>query len=525
MCDASNEKAVKKLRASKQREGKPFAVMFSGIEAIRKVAHISEVEEQSLCSWRRPITLLKVKRNDLAESVCLGFNTIGSFLPYMPIHHLLFESLVMDSLVLTSGNISEEPIITDNKEAIKILSPIADAVLTYNREIYNRTDDSVTRIINNSERIFRRSRGYAPGPLYLKNRTEGIFAAGAELVNCFCIGKGNQAILSQHIGDLKNLETYVFYKQTFDTLKKAFRFEPQCVVTDLHPDYLSTRFGEELNKETLRVQHHYAHVVSCMVENDLYEPVIGLSFDGSGLGDDGTIWGSEFLVADLDGYERLSHFEYIELPGGDKATFEPWRIAVAYLYKIYGKDFLNLDLDFLKEIPTSRINVIVQAIDKKINCPVSCSAGRLFDAVSALMNICTFSTFHAEAPMRLEALALDELSGLYDFEIKSSISFRPMIQQIVTDLQNGIKKEVISSKFHNTVIQATFQVAENIKEDTGINHLALSGGTFQNRYLLKNMETMLSQNGYKVSTQNRIPCNDGGIALGQLAIAARKFRN
>ncbi len=524
MCDATNEKAVERLRNSKKREGKPFAVMFSGIDAIQKFAYVSDIEEKSLLSWKRPINLLKAKKNKLAESVCLGFDTIGAFLPYMPIHYLLFEKLDIDALVLTSGNISEEPIITDNEDALKILARISDAVLTYNREIYNRTDDSVIKIINDSEQVLRRSRGYAPNPVYLKNKTEGIFAAGAELVNCFCIGKGNQAILSQHIGDLKNYETFDFYKKAFKTFKKVFRFEPQLVVTDLHPDYLSTHFGEELNKEAIKVQHHHAHIASCMVENELYEPVIGLSFDGTGLGDDKTIWGSEFLIADLDGYERKFHFEYIELPGGDKATYEPWRIAVSNLYRIYGKEFLDFKLDFLKNIPNSQVSLILHAIDKKINCPASCSAGRLFDAVSALLNVCTLSSFHAEAPMRLEAIASEEIKGFYDFEIKNYVSFKPMIQQIISDLRDGIKKEVISSKFHNTVVEAIFKVTNKIKIETGINKIALSGGTFQNRYLLEKLETMFSKSGYEVFTQNKIPCNDGGIALGQLAIAANMFK-
>lgn len=525
MCDAANERTVKRLRDSKQREGKPFAVMFSGIEAIQKVSNISKAELRSLLSWRRPITLLKAPKNNLAESVCLGFDTIGAFLPYMPIHYMMFEKMKLDALVLTSGNISEEPIITHNKDALKILEPICDAVLTYNREIYNRTDDSVIKVINNTERVFRRSRGYAPNPVYLKYHIEGIFAAGAELVNCFCIGKGKQAILSQHIGDLKNYETYHFYKQAFHTFEKVFRFKPQWVVTDLHPDYLSTRFGEELSKETIKVQHHHAHIASCMAENHLDEPVIGLSFDGTGLGDDNTIWGSEFFVADLSSYQRVSHFGYIELPGGDKATYEPWRIAVSYLYKVFGEDFMDMELDFMKDIPDYQIRLILTAIDKKINCPVSCSAGRLFDAVAALINVCTFSKFHAEAPMRLESFATKEIKGYYDFDVSKSISFKPMIQQIVNDMLKMEKKEVISTKFHNTVAQAIFEETNRIRSLAGIKKVALSGGTFQNCYLAERLENMFLKNGYEVFTQKSIPCNDGGIALGQLAIAAKRLNN
>ncbi len=522
MCDAYSERAVNRLRSIKQRDGKPFAVMFSGMDTIRKLARVTEAEEEALKSWRRPIILLDARPHKLAPGICVGFPTLGAFLPYMPFHYLLFEKASTDALVLTSGNISDEPILTENEEALQTFSPLTDAVLCYNRDIYNRTDDSVGRIINRRERIFRRSRGHAPNPLYLKDRTEGIFAAGAELVNCFCIGKETQAIMSQHIGDLKNAETHAFYEQTFETFSRIYRFEPRLVVTDLHPDYLSTRFGNALGKETLRVQHHHAHIVSCMTENGWDETVIGLSFDGTGLGDDGKIWGSEFLLSDPGSYERRSHFEYIPLPGGDKAVKEPWRIAVAYLHKIFGRDFYALDLDFLKHIPEASVKLVVQAIEKKINCPESCSAGRLFDAVSALLNLCTHAGFHAEAPMRLEALTSSSFSGSYDFEAGNCISFRPMIGQIIDDLHEGMPAAQIATKFHRTILWSAMAVINEISRETGIKRVALSGGTFQNRYLTEALETQLLREGYQPGSQHRIPCNDGGIALGQLAVAARK---
>ncbi len=521
MCDALNESTVKRLRSSKHREGKPFAVMFADINRIKKYAHVSGPEKEALLSWRRPIVILQTKK-ELARSVSSGFNTIGAFLPYMPIHYLLFERLGLPAVVLTSGNFYEEPIIIDNDEALKKLFDIADAVLTYNREIYNRTDDSVVKIINNDECLFRRSRGYAPHPVRLSINADGILAAGAELVNCFCIGKGTQAILSQHIGDLKNYETYRFYTETIDKFKKLFRVNPSLVVSDMHPDYLSTRYAESLKIKNIKVQHHHAHIASCMAENNIDEPVIGVSFDGTGYGTDGNTWGSEFLIADLKDFKRYAHFEYTGLPGGDKAVEEPWRTAVSYLYKYLGRAFLDLKLPFLEKIDSSKINLVIDAIDKKINCPLSCGAGRLFDAVAAITGVCTMSMFHAEAPMRLESIAASGIEECYDFEINKTISFRNLFKEMIADIKEGVTASLISAKFHNTIIYVIFETAAKMRKETGINKVALSGGTFQNKYISEGVKKMLVKDKFEVYTQSRIPSNDGGIALGQLAIAAKR---
>ncbi len=521
MCDALNEESVKRLRSSKHREGKPFAVMFSGIKSIKEYAVVSAEEEKSLLSWHRPIVLLDGKKK-LAPAVCVGFNTIGAFLPYMPIHYLLFEKLDIHALVMTSGNFHEEPIIIDNEDAINSLPEIADAILTYNRDIYNRTDDSVVKIINNNDRIFRRSRGYAPAPVTLDINMDGILATGAELVNCFAVGKGNQAILSQHIGDLKNYETYAFYTDTIEIFKKLFRVRPSLVVSDMHPDYLSTRYAEDLKIKHIKVQHHHAHIASCMAENNFDEPVIGVSLDGTGYGTDGNIWGSEFLIADLKDFSRFTHFEYIELPGGDKAIEEPWRTATAYLYKYYGKKLFDLELPFLKDIGSEKTNHILTAIDKKINCPLSSGAGRLFDAVAAITDICTYSEFHAEAPMRLESIADRNTGDCYDFKTGNPISFENMFKELIADIKEGISTPVLSAKFHNTVINAIFETAEQMRKETGIEKVVLSGGTFQNKYILERLVPILINKKFKVYTQSKIPSNDGGIALGQLVIAARR---
>ncbi len=524
-CDATCEEVVARLRKMKKREGKPFAVMFSDIETLKDYTYVDEFEEISLLSYRRPIVLLKQKKN-LAYSVNVGFDTIGCMLPYMPFHYLLFRNLNIPAIVLTSGNISEEPIITDNDIAIEKLSDITDAILTYNRDIYNRTDDSIVAVVNKKERVFRRSRGYVPLPLNLKMNVDGILATGAELVNCFAIGKGNQAIISQHIGDLKNLETYEFYCETMERFKRLFLFDPAIVVSDLHPDYLSTRYAIETKLHHIRVQHHHAHIVSCMAENDLDEKVIGVSFDGTGLGDDGNIWGSEFFICDLNKYERVNHFEYMPMPGGDKVTEEPWRMAISYLYKYYGESFREMNLPFLKTVNPASVEILCQAMDKKINTPLTSGSGRLFDAVAALINLCPVSKFHAEAPMRLESIIDKNIKKEYPFSVNSTISFEETFKQIIKDLHQNVSLSEISTKFHNTILSVIIEVVCTMKNKYGSDAVVLSGGTFQNKYLLSTIDKRLTEKRFRVYTHKKVPTNDAGIALGQMAIAsARRARN
>jgi len=520
-CDATNENTVKQLRECKNRDGKPFAVMFSNIKKLKEYAEVDKTTEERILSWQRPILLLQ-KKKKLAKSVCVGFNTIGSMLPYMPFHYLLFEKLKIPAIVLTSGNISEEPIIIDNEIAKSKLSKISDALLIYNRDIYNRTDDSVAMIINKKERLIRRSRGYAPSPINLNLNVDGILAVGAELVNCFCIGKGNQAILSQHIGDLKNIETFDFYIETIDQFKKLFRMKPELLVCDLHPDYLSSKYAEEQNLEIIKVQHHHAHIAACMAEHNINEKVIGIAFDGIGLGDDNKIWGGEFFICDLNNYERINHFEYIPMPGGDKATKNPWRMAVSYLYSFFGEEFKNLDLDFLREVNKLELDLLISIIEKNINCPLTSSAGRLFDAVSALTGLCIHSSFHAEAPMRLESVIEQNIEEYYNIEITKHISFKKTFVEIINDLKNNISVSKISAKFHNTIINTIFAVVFEASKNHKINKVVLSGGSFQNRYIVEKIEQLLSAKGFEVFFQSKIPSNDGGIALGQLAIAAKR---
>jgi hydrogenase maturation protein HypF len=435
-CDALNQEAVKRMRESKHREGKPFAVMFRDLETAGRYCEISGTEASLLSSRERPIVIL-VEKKGLAPGVSNGFASIGGMLPYMPFHYLLFEQMKTPVIVLTSGNLSEEPILIDNRQAEEILGPVSDAVLHYNRDIHNRCDDSVAMVVHGQSRILRRSRGYVPSPVDTGFNVEGIFAAGAELVNCFCMGRDEQAIMSQHIGDLKNFETMDFYRETVDRFRALFRLEPELVACDLHPDYLSTRYARELDLPILAIQHHHAHIASVMAEHGVLGQVIGVSFDGTGLGDDGHIWGSEFLICDLAGYTRRAHLEYMPMPGGDRATHEPWRMAVSFLYSIYGRDLLDLDLPFLKKMNLATVEQVIQAIEKNINTPLTSGAGRLFDAAAALLDLCTFSSFHAEAPMRLENIISPGTQEVYPYDDGTEISMAPAFMAMVDEVMGG----------------------------------------------------------------------------------------
>ena len=525
-CDAFNDEAVEKLRNVKKRDGKPFAVMFRDLEMLKRHASVNEQEEQSLMSWRRPIVLLEIKNseeNPLAKNINPRLNLLGVMLPYMPFHHLLFQQLNTPAIVLTSGNFSSEPILIDNPEAISQFSGCTDAMVLHNREIFNRTDDSVVRIMAGKERIFRRSRGYVPSPVRTAFNTDGILAFGAELTNCFCIGKGRKAFLSQHIGDLQGLETTLFYEQTIAQFLKLFRVKPSLLAVDMHPEYISTKTARQFgNLPLVPVQHHHAHIASCMAENRLDEPVIGVALDGTGYGDDGNIWGGEFLLCDLRDYTRFTHFEYIPLPGGDLAAEEPWRMAVSWLYKVYGKDFTSLKLPFLQEIEQEKIANLVRMIDRDINCPLASGAGRLFDAVSSLLGLCQVASFQAEGPMRLESIVRKEIRESYSFEMDQVIRFGPVIRGIVDDLLAGTDLTIIASKFHNTIISVIFEASKNIRMKDGINKVVLSGGVFQNKYLMEGTISLLKENNFEVFTHHVVPTNDGGIALGQLAVAAKR---
>jgi hydrogenase maturation protein HypF len=526
-CDAFNETAIKKLRELKKRDGKPFAIMFRNIESLRQFTDIDAIEEISLLSWQRPIVLLEKKKNfilpGVSDDLNAGLNLLGVMLPYLPLHYLFFQRLTTPAIVMTSGNFSNEPILTENADAINQFSDIIDALLLHDRDIYNRTDDSVVRIVSGRERIFRRSRGYVPAPVRTTLNTEGILAFGAELTNCFCVGKGNKAFLSQHIGDLQSVETTIFYEKTIKQFIKLFRIKPSVLVTDMHPDYISTQAGINFgNLPVVMVQHHHAHIASCMAENRLDEKVIGVAFDGTGYGTDGNIWGSEFLICDLNDFQRATHFEYVPMPGGDRAAEEPWRIGVSYLYNVFGRDFLNYEIPLLSNIARENIEMIIKMIDRKINCPLTCGAGRLFDAVSSILGLVDVATFQAEGPMRLESLVTKDYTECYPYSPGITIGFDETIRAIVKDILNNISKVTIATKLHNTIILTIFDTVNKIRLKENINKVVLSGGVFQNKYLLSGTIELLMKNNFEVYSHASVPTNDGGIALGQLAVASKR---
>lgn len=515
---------LSRLRSGKRRDGKPFALMFRDLDTVKEYAEADSLEEQLLLSSVRPIVLLKEKKK-FADEVNSGLGTIGVMLPYMPFHFMLFEKLSIPALVMTSGNLSEEPIIIDNDTALDQFTGIADAVLTYNRDIYNRLDDSVTAVFSGEMQTFRRSRGLVPSPVTLPWDVEGIMAVGAELKNCFVLGKGNKAILSQHIGDLKNAETFSFYKESLQRFKSMFRVDPEVVACDLHPDYLSSVFARETGLPIEEVQHHHAHIASCMAEHGLEEPVIGVAFDGTGLGSDGAVWGGEFLLCDLKDFTRFTHLRYTGMPGGDRAAVEPWRMAVSYLYDMAGSSFMDKYGRLLEGVDPEHIQMAVFALEKNIHCPKTSSAGRLFDAVSAILGLCTKMSFEAEGAMRLEACSNGGLShAAYPWTMGESIDLRPALSSICTDMLQGKAISDISGRFHMTIVDVIEKTCLAVRKERGFKKVVLSGGCFQNRCIFELSRLNLENAGFVVYTHSLVPCNDGGVALGQLAVAASRRR-
>jgi hydrogenase maturation protein HypF len=526
VCDALKNDAVIRLRLKKHRDQKPFAVMFRDVAAIREYCHADRSEMKELTSWRRPIVLLRQKKN-LAPAVNNGLKTTGALLPYMPIHFLLFRYLRTPAVVMTSGNISDEPIIIEDKSATEKLSSVADSIVSYNREIINRVDDSVLRFVNSRYSLIRRSRGFVPRPVDLNFNVDGILALGAEEKNTFCIGKNRQAIMSQYIGDIKNQATFDFFKESIERFSLLYMFNPIAIASDLHPDYYSTVYGEELAVRMglpyFKVQHHHSHIASCMAENGLDEKVIGISLDGTGYGVDGKIWGGEFLIADLEDFSRYTHFDYIQLPGGDKAIEEPWRTAFSYLFKYFGDNFDYESVAVFRTIDRESLALIREMIVHRINSPESSGAGRLFDAVSALTGICRVASFESEPPMRLESAVNTVTESYYPFSIGDTVVFSETLKAILEDLPNN-SLSVISAKFHNTVAAVILEVSENIRSKLNLNKVVLSGGVFQNKYLTERACHLLEKNNFEVFTNHLVPPNDGGISLGQLVVASKRNR-
>ncbi|HIC90628.1 MAG TPA: carbamoyltransferase HypF [Syntrophaceae bacterium] len=523
--DATNDEAVALLRLRKHREEKPLAMMSRDVHSIRKFAYVTEEEKRLLTSPKRPIVLLrKRERHDISREVAPRNKNFGVMLPYTPLHYLIFEGNFL-ALVMTSGNMSEEPIVIDNHDAFKKLSPIADYLLIHNRDIYLRNDDSILRVVDDVPRHIRRSRGYVPAPLFLKWKMEPILACGAELKNTICLTKGNCAFLSQHVGDVENLETLNFLELTIGHLKRILEIEPAIIAYDLHPQYLSTKFAlEQKNMKLIGVQHHHAHITSCMAENAVDETVIGLSLDGTGYGLDNRIWGGEILVCKLESFERAGHFDYVPMPGGTTAIKQPWRMAISYLHYTYGQRFLELDIDFLKTVDKKRLKVILQMIERGINSPLTSSLGRLFDGVSALIGLRQDVKYEGQAAMELEMTMEENKDSQYPYEIENKgskwiLSYKSIIKGVVEDVINGLSPGKISTKFHNTLLHMLIEVCLRIRGERGLNAVALSGGVFQNAFLLQGLIKGLHEKDFRVYTHSKVPSNDGGIALGQAVIA------
>ncbi len=528
--DAENDKAVRALRKRKNREEKPFALMSFDPDRVRRYAEITDIEGRLLTSIQRPIVLLRKKEpNSISPEIAPRNRYFGVMLCYSPLHYVLLYH-DFNALVMTSGNLSDEPIAIDNHDAFKRLGNIADYFLVHNRDIYLRSDDSLVKSTAGATRYIRRSRGYVPVPVFLKTDLPPILACGAELKNTICITKGKMVFLSQHIGDLENLATYEFFRLTIRHMERILAVTPAIVAHDMHPDYLSTRWAlEQKGVEKIPVQHHHAHIVSAMAENKIDGAVIGLSFDGTGYGTDGGIWGGEILVADEKKFSRAAQFSYLPMPGSTAAIKEPWRMAVSYLYDALGEDLWGLDLPILHTIDANKLKIIVEMITKRVNSPVTSSLGRLFDGVAAIIGLRNYVAFEGQAAMELEMTAGAAVDATYAYEWTAEdvikILPRPIIREVVKDVVAGVKPSVISAKFHATLIRLFTKLCEVIGKDTELNRVVLSGGVFQNTLLLTGLISALEKRGFEVFTHKLVPTNDGGICLGQAVVAAATYRS
>ncbi len=538
-CDAENTEAVGELRNRKRRSGKPFALMCASLDQMRRHCYMSEAEERALTSVRKPVVLLEKRPGcGLPGELAPGNRYLGFMLPYTPLHELLLRAVPGAIMVMTSGNMSQEPIEVDNAGACQKLSGVADAFLVHDRDIFMRVDDSVVMAHSTAQGdslgFIRRSRGWVPEPLKLMEDGPDILAVGADLKNTFTVAKGPYAIVSQHIGDMEVLQSTLFFEETLGNLSSVYRVKPVAVAHDMHPGYASTRWAIENAGDAMLypVQHHHAHIASVMAEHGLRGEVIGVALDGTGYGPDGTLWGGEFLVADLDGYERAGHFGYIALPGGAQAIREPWRTAVSLACSSYGHDEAMPvlgDLGFFDTYGQDKVRAVAGLVGMREFSPLSSGAGRLFDAAAALLGLCGYNTFEGEAAIALEAAADDDEMGDYPvnvvFKSPMEVDFTYTLICIIDDIIKGIAPGRVAAKFHNTVAGAVVAVVGKLSASRGISVVALSGGVFQNRRLLNSVRSSLMEGGLNVFVNELVPANDGGISLGQAYLLREKLKN
>ena len=526
--DATNAEAVRELRRRKHRGEKPFALMVDNLEAARALCHVSAEEAVLLEFPQRPIVLLRKQGREL-EGIAPDGNDLGLFLPYTPIHHLLFANSDLTALVMTSANLSEEPIANDNREAIERLSQIADYFLFHNRDILLRCDDSVVAHRAGATQFARRSRGFVPSPILLSEPMPPILAVGGELKNAICLSRGRYAFLGQHIGDLENLAAYDFFLESIAHFETILEVQPEILAHDLHPGYLATQWAKKQpNIRRIAVQHHHAHITSCMAENHLTERVIGIALDGTGYGTDGKIWGGEILVADFHGFERAAHLAYVPMPGADMAVHEPWRMAASHLHAAFGLDWPNHAPALLAEIAPAKLRIVQQQLRNPQRLQQTSSCGRLFDAVAALALNRTHVSYEAQAAIALEAVCDPFLSqGAYPFSIAASdpiqIDAKPLFAAITEDLRRKVPANVLSSRFHLGLIEALAEATRRIAASSGIRQVCLSGGSFQNAILAAGLERQLTNAGLRVYKHTQVPPGDGGLSLGQLLIAAHSL--
>ncbi len=533
-CDATNTAAVSRLRQHKRREAKPFALMVPDLATVEQLCYVDAAEAALLESHAHPIVLLQ-RRNDaaLAPDIAPGHTTLGVMLPYTPLHHLMLHGVAQQrpaqpvALVMTSGNLSDEPIAYDDADARQRLAAIAEGMLSHNRTIHMRCDDSVARIAAGGIQLVRRARGYTPAPLPLAfTCPTPMLAAGGQQKHTFCLGKQQQAFLSQHIGDLENLETLTAFHEGIAHFQRLFDITPQAVAYDLHPDYMATQAARALQlPHAIGVQHHHAHIASVLAEHGVAGPVVGIAADGSGYGSDGAIWGCEVLLADLAGFTRLAHLAYLPLAGGEQAIRQPWRMAATYLAHTYGNT-MPADIPFVRQLDQRAWRVLTQMIERGLNCPPTSSLGRLFDAVAALIGLRGIAQYEGQAAIELEMIAEPQCER-YPFAIgggtPAQLDVRPMIVAIVADLRRGVAMARIAGRFHATLSAMLSTICMEACRQTGLTRVALSGGVFQNRLLLESLTAQLEQQGCTVLLNRRVPANDGGLSLGQLAIAATQL--
>ena len=541
VCDARNEAAVQTLRQRKLRYDKPFAVMMPDLATVEKYCVMNQAEQRALTSIQKPIVLLQKKPDcSIAWSVCQNNRRLGVMLPYTPLHYLLLQNQKV--LVMTSGNLSDRPMVFQDEEAFTGFSQIADAVLTHNRQIYRRMDDSVGIVVHDRLHLLRRARGFVPEPLRLPGNRQVILALGAQQKNTFCLAKQENAFLSGHIGDLDDADTEKAYTDEIAAFLKIFEALPAVIACDYHPDYLSSRYAvtyqkslkqafQKTNKteqeiQIIPIQHHHAHFASVLAEHDLNEEqIFGLIFDGSGLGDDGSIWGGEALLGNIGSSSRVGHLLPFRLLGGETAIKEPWRVALAVTAQTCGRE-TALDL-FPEDRETAEI--LLQAGEREINSPLTSSMGRLFDAVAALTGICPVTTYEGQAAIELQQSMDETAAGSYHFAIEQTdegmlFDWRPLICAVLTDRKNAVPAGSLSLRFHRAVVELIVQAAILQRQNNGSQKVVLSGGVFQNEYLLGQAMTALEEQGFLFYSNEKIPTNDGGIAFGQAAAVAYRMR-